>query len=447
MIRRALLAAAVLGVALPAAAGAQVFVATRPAAPPFEIGPLFVRASVTPALGPVVVDVLWSVAVPPGRSVGDVQQDLHLLWPSAILPDAALGAPERALEQLVEARGMDPIDSGRIAYTARPLYGPAAGRAQPITGGAPFVTYVRSGGMGLTSPASLIRIPWDPRMLNRTFLMRLSFGTKGLLRAQPATWTERTLWGERHRLTLSFHEVRHRAVFPLYFEHRDRVVRLSDDPAQLLVDFADSPHLNVHEMLPASARRQLSETREQTDTISLYLDRGEGLTPQVLSVQFGYFTAVQSWAPVLIPLAFFAAGNIGGVLIRITVERLSKRWAGRVGFWRTAERPVRRETGVVVDADTLAKISPGVTTYQQVRELCGHDVEERVSLASPERRTLVYRGRRVVPHRRRLAGVLAAVTHWDVEDHETQIVVDQDVVRDVQAQVRRSRLTGPEPAS
>jgi len=43
--------------------------------------------------------------------------------------------------------------------------------------------------------------------------------------------------------------------------------------------------------------------------------------------------------------------------------------------------------------------------------------------------------------------VLAAVTHWDVEDHETQIVVDQDVVRDVQAQVRRSRLTGPEPAS
>jgi hypothetical protein len=88
-----------------------------------------------------------------------------------------------------------------------------------------------------------------------------------------------------------------------------------------------------------------------------------------------------------------------------------------------------------------------VTTYQQVRELCGHDVEERVSLAAPERRTLVYRGRRIVPHRRRLAGVLAAVTHWDVEDHETQIVIDQDVVRDVQAQVRRSRLTGPEPAS
>lgn len=440
MIRRALILAALMVAAAPAAASAQVFIASRPN-PPFEIGPLFVRANVTPSPDSITVDITWSIAVPPGRSVANADQDIHLLWPSAVLPDARITKAEPGLEKFVETRGFDAIDSGRIAYAARNLYGAEARRWEPIPGGAPFVTYVRSGGMGLTSPATLIRIPWDPRMLNRAFLMRLTFGTKGLLKNKPGTWTERMLWGERHRVTLSFNEVRHRAVFPLYFEHRDRIIRLSEDPAQLLMDFADSPHLKVDEMLPVAARRQLSETRDQTETVSLYLDRSEGLTPQVLTVQFGYFSRLQSWAPVLIPLAFFVAGNIGGVLIRTIAERVSKRWGGRVGFWRKQEQPVRRETGVIVDSGTLAKISPGVTTYQQLLELAGHDVEERVTLAAPNRRTLVYRGRRIVPHRKRLAGVLAAVTHWDVEDHEVEIVVDQDVVRDVQAHVRRSRLS------
>jgi hypothetical protein len=443
VIGRALALAALIAAATPAAAAAQVFVAAR-TTPQFEIGPLFVRANVTPDLGRIVVDVSFSVAVPAGRSLGSMDQDIYLLWPSAVLPDASTAKAETDLEKFVEARGLDAIDSGRIAYTARNLYGTPARAWEPIGNGAPFATFVRSGGMGLTSPATLIRIPWDPRVLNRAFLMRLTFATKGLLKDKPGTWTERTLWGHRHRLTLSFNEVRHRALFPLYFEQRDRIIHLSEDPAQLLIDFADSPHLKIDEMLPASARRQLSETRDQTETVSLYLDRSEGLTPQVLTVQFGYFTGLQSWAPVLIPLAFFVAGNIGGVLIRTVAERVSRRWAGRVGFWRTQERPRPRQTGVILGRDTLAKISPGSTTYREVLELCGHDVEERLTLAAPDRRTLVYRGRRAVPHHRRLAGVLAAVTHWDVEDHEVEVVLERDVVADVQAHIRRSRLTGAE---
>jgi hypothetical protein len=441
VIGRALVAAAVLAVATPAAA--QVFVGAA-GRPQFEIGPLFVRANITPALDTIVVDITWSVAVPGNRSLAGVEQDILLLWPSAVVGDARLGAPDPELEKRVEARGLDAIDSGRLAYTARNLYATGA-RWEPIDGGAPFVTFVRSGGMGLTSPASLIRIPWDPRMLNRAFLMRLTFPTKGLLKDKPSTWTERTLWGPRHRLTLSFNEVRHRAIFPLYFEQRDRVIRLSEDPAQLLMDFADSPHLKIDEMVPAAARRQLSETRDQTDTVSLYLDRSEGLTPQVLNVQFGYFTGLQSWGPLLIPLAIFVAGNVGGVLIRNAAERLSKRWSGRLRFWRKAEQPPSRERGVVLDRDTLGRISPGVTTHREVLALAGHDVEERQNLAEPNARTLVYRGRRIVPHQKRLAGVLAAVTHWDVEDHEVEIVVDDDVVRDVRAHVKRSRLTGAEP--
>jgi hypothetical protein len=444
VIGRALVVAALLAVMTPAAASAQIFAAAS-SKPQFEIGPLFVRANATPALGPITVDITWSVAVPGDRSLAGVEQDILLLWPSAVLGDTKLGPAEPELEKFVEARGLDAIDSGRIAYAARNLYGSEGRQWEPIAGGAPFVTFVRSGGMGLTSPAALIRIPWDPRMLNRAFLMRLTFPTKGLLKDKPSTWMERTLWGERHRLTLSFNEVRHRAIFPLYFEQRDRVVRLSEDPAQLLMDFADSPHLKIDEMSPTGARRQLSETRDQTDTVSLYLDRSEGLTPQVLTVQFGYFTGLQSWGPVLIPLGIFVAGNIGGVLIRNMAERLSKRWSGRLRFWRKEEQPLARERGVILDRDTLAKIAPGVTTYREVLALCGPDVEERQTLAQPDGRTLVYRGRRIVPHHKRLAGVLAAVTHWDVEDHEVEIVVESDVVRDVRAHVKRSRLTGAEP--
>jgi len=64
--------------ALPAVAQAQVFVASRPH-PGFEIGPLFVRATVTPALTPVQIDVTWSVSVPTNRTAGDLEQDVTLL--------------------------------------------------------------------------------------------------------------------------------------------------------------------------------------------------------------------------------------------------------------------------------------------------------------------------------------------------------------------------------
>jgi hypothetical protein len=39
-------------------------------------------------------------------------------------------------------------------------------------------------------------------------------------------------------------------------------------------------------------------------------------------------------------------------------------------------------------------------------------------------RPLVYRGRRVVPHRRRRLGWLATVHRWDVEHHEVEIELD-----------------------
>ena len=431
--------------AIPTVAHAQVFIASRPH-PGFEIGPLFVRATVTPALTPVQIDVTWSVSVPRSRTASDLEQDVMLLWPGGLVHDGK-AAPDARLAKYVTERGFKVVDGGRVEMFAIDQFGPPGRRRQPIDGGAIFVSYVReSETLGPSAPGTLIRIPWDPRMANRAYLMRISMKSKDIIKPKSGTWIEHTLWGDRYRLSLSFGEVRQRAIFPLYLENRDRVIRLSEDPAQMMADFSDNDRLKIDEMQPGSARRVPSETRKNTDTVSVFLDRSEGLTPQTLAVQFGYFSGLQSWAPVLIPLAIFAAGNIGGVLLRTLAERLSKRWAGRVGFWRERGEEVTRQTGVVLDRETLAKITPGTTTYEQVLELCGRTVEERQTLNDPDRRVLIYRGRRIVPRRRRVAGLLATVTHWDVEEHETEIVLERSVVRDVQAHVRRARQLQPAPA-
>ena len=65
--------------------------------------------------------------------------------------------------------------------------------------------------------------------------------------------------------------------------------------------------------------------------------------------------------------------------------------------------------------------------------------------AAPERKTLVYRGRRLVPSARRIFGWLSAVRHWEVERQEVKIVLEHDVVGDVAASTRHYRLTADEP--
>ena len=39
---------------------------------------------VTPALGSVTVDVLWSLEIPPTRSALELEQDLYMLWPGEV---------------------------------------------------------------------------------------------------------------------------------------------------------------------------------------------------------------------------------------------------------------------------------------------------------------------------------------------------------------------------
>ena len=434
-------------VAAPGAAYGQVFLATQPK-PEFTIGPLSVRANVGPMAGPIEVSLLFSLVVPASVSAAALEQSLYLLWPGEVDGEPVAGALDPELRRTVEGRGFQVTREGRLPLAARAIYsGGERQKPEPIAGGAPFVTYTREAGpLGQGTPGSWIRIPWTPRLIDRSWLVELRMRLTGLRRQKQATWLENALWGERHVITLGFNDVRTRATFPMYLAYRDRVVHLSDDPSQLIITFADSTHLKIHEVYPGSSQRRSSETRRATEIVSAYLDPSEGLRPQVLSVQFGYFNGWKAWSPLLFAALFFILGNLAGPLVTMLVKTLGARLQGRIQFGPRSGAPAQRETGTIVPRETLARIAPGETTHAEVLNLCGPDPEERERLSAPGHRTLVYRGRRVVPHRRRRFGWLATVNRWDIEHHEVEIELDGDRVRDVQAQVHRTRLSQPGPA-
>src|SRR5262249_62212097 len=114
---------------------------------------------------------------------------------------------------------------------------------------------------------------------------------------------------------------------------------------------------------PARARPEPSPARAGTDAVSLFLTATEGLTPQVLRVEFGYFSRMQSWGPILIPALFFALGNGAGVLVRNTAERLYQSVAGRLQFGRRRASAAGIDSGVVGSRDPLSAIVPGGSTY------------------------------------------------------------------------------------
>jgi hypothetical protein len=440
-----LLLAAALGL-LARAADAQIFIAARPD-PGFAIGPLTIRATVTESSGPVTIDVLWSIVLPPDRSAAAVAQDLYLLWPGEVDGVAIPGKADPALVRYVEERGFDVVGESRLPLTALSLAEGGAGPPEePQAGGAPSVIFVQSGGiLGLSPPAALIRIPWTPRLADRAWLMDLRMKARGLVKPRRASWLEALVVGDRSVLTLSFNEVRERPLFAMYFAHRDRVVPLADAPSELVANFARSDRLKIDQVFPPTAIRRLSEHLESTEVVSLFLDKSEGITPQHLSVQFGYFSPVQAWTLVLIPALFFVLGQAMGPVLGRAALRASAFVAARVhvGGWNKA--PGRRETGRIVPREVLEKIVPGETTRDEVIRLCGPPLEEAEEFAEPARQTLVYRGRRLVPSARRIFGWLSAVRHWEVERHEVRIAIESGLVRDVRAETRHYRLGADEP--
>jgi hypothetical protein len=144
-------------------------------------------------------------------------------------------------------------------------------------------------------------------------------------------------------------------------------------------------------------------------------------------------------ATILISALLLGLGNLTGPLVAALLRRLVRTLRARVHVGR-GEAP-GRERGALPSKEALERIRVGETSYEDVLKLCGPVAEEQAHLPAGETRTLVYRGQKVVPHRRRSFGWFATVGHWDVEDHEVQIDFERDRVHDIQARVRRSRMT------
>ncbi|HXJ83590.1 MAG TPA: hypothetical protein VMS64_33490 [Candidatus Methylomirabilis sp.] len=430
-----ILAAIALAVA-PGAATGQVFLASVPH-PQFSIGPLFVLATVTPEVGPVTVRISWSLTLPPHTRPEDVRQDLYILWPAEVAASTTTERADPQLRQYLNARGFEVVNEGRLTLLARDRskLGTTA-EGDPLPESASFVTFYKRG----TSPAqtglgTFIKIPWTPVLTDPITLASLTMKIKDLVTPKPATWFEGLFWGRRYILTLGAGTAGSVTLYSMYLEQRDRVIRLAPDFSLLIANFDDADHLRIEEISPATATRRPSRLRAGTENVSLPLIGAEGSVPQVLKIQFTYFSGRIAWRPILVSLVLLILGNLmGAFMFSQVVGRFVRR---RLRLGRGEGRA--RERGRVLAADTLDQIVPGTSTRADVLAICGPPEEEHRRRASAAQHTLIYRGTRSVPYSRHRLGWLSTVSRWEEEQHEVEISFEGDRVRDVQTRVRRAR--------
>jgi hypothetical protein len=136
-----------------------------------------------------------------------------------------------------------------------------------------------------------------------------------------------------------------------------------------------------------------------------------------------------------------------GPLIERLARGLGRSVSARLRFGSAAgaATPGRR---ALLPRETLARIVPGRTTREEVLALCGQEtLEEQERLGAPERRTLVYRGRQVVPKReRRFLWILSSVSDWELDEQEVEITLERGIVQDVHVRTRRTRVPHPDTA-
>ncbi len=341
--------------ALATPAHGQVFFGSQPRSG-LIVTPLFIVAGVSPDADRVAIEVMFSLLIPPGRSALDLEQDVHLLWPGEVVA-ASAGPAGIVLPPDVSAQ-VAVIREGHLRLEAKRNYESTAD-SEPLAGGAPFITVVRPGGpMGVSPAATYIRIPWSPRLANQAWLMSVQFTAKDVLKPKATTWLGRLVSGPRTLLELGFNDVGSPAVFSMYYWQRDNVLPVAS-PARLVANLSGADRLAIDTMFPPAARREPSPSVPDTDVASLFLTGTEGLTPQVLRVEFGYFSRFQSWGPILIPALFFALGNGAGVLARNVFEAIYRRLAGRFQVGRLRASATGVDVGAVIPRDRLSEIVPG----------------------------------------------------------------------------------------
>ena len=432
----AVVAAALGMLLLGSPAQAQVFLASQ-AAPPFTISPLFVTLRVTRQPDKASLDVFWSLSARRAQTISP--GDLFLLLPFAVTGPP--GSPADAdLVRHVETRGFAVKDRGSLPLVGVEQRAMGTGERKQL-GTAPFVTYDAPLRQGRSRPATYIRVPWTSSLADPEWLVGLSMGVPALVTPKPASWIENAFWGQRQVASAGFGDLGYVALYRLYYEHRDHVAQLGRDYSLLRVSFDDAHHLRVDHLVPATAKRGGSETRAGVEVISVPLTGG-GIVPQALRVEYAYANNWQAWQPVLVSLLFVIIGNATGPLVTPVLRKVARSLAARFDVGTASPR----QSGVILAPDTLARLKTGETSYDDVMRLCGGDCEEHEQFARDSHRVLVYRGRRVVPQRRWRLWKLATVSRWDVEHHEVDIELQDGLVANVQARVRRAKWAPAESA-
>src|SRR5205823_5260877 len=255
------LAAALLGG--PADAAAQVFIDAS-SRPDFTIGPLFVAATApADASAPVGLSVTWNLVQRHGEP--PTKRTLALFWPAEIAGATAPGPADPALVNHLESRGFSVTASGRLALRARSqsqLGLPTPADDLPVS--ASYVSFVRRDRPPQAGTGSLVWIPPTPQMGDQRWVLNLTLPMRGLIGPKPATWLEELFWGRRNPLALSWGDVGSIAFYPLYHEHRDRIVHLAREYSRLFVNFPDADHLRIEQIEPAAATRRASRFRAGT---------------------------------------------------------------------------------------------------------------------------------------------------------------------------------------
>jgi hypothetical protein len=387
--RVALVALLALTGFLPPAASAQVLLASEPH-PDFTVGPLFVIATVRPDLT-VTVNLSFSLTPRPGVSRAAMEQDLFLLWPAEVAEATAPGAADPAL-----ARGLGGKfvvqNSGRLQLRSRDRTLVGTGQlGEVLPQVASYVTVIRAGSLaGQVSPVSYIKIPWTPRLTDPLTVTTLVLPLRGLVTPKPASWVAETFWGRRWILTVGFGDLGSPVMplYSIYFEHRDRVVRLAREFSQIIASFDDSDHLIIDQTEPGSATRRPSRIRAGSELVSLALNPAEGIAPQNLKVQFTYFAGRIAWRPIVVSLLLLLLGNIAGAIM------FGREMFGLVRARRRSRRAAGRLRAEWLTGDTQAATLLGSATYDDVVARWGPPDEDRERLSTPGRRTIVYRAQR-----------------------------------------------------
>jgi len=298
---------------------------------------------------------------------------------------------------------------------------------------------VRKTGPQLGS-GTYVKIPWTPKLADPLAVAVLAMPYRGLITPKPATWFEEAFWGRKWVLATGFGDVGSLVLplYPLYFEHRDRVVRLAREFSLVVASFADADHLRIESIEPPSATRRPSRVRAGAEIVSMPLQPTEGIAPQLVKVQFSYFSGVFAWRPILVSALLLLLGNLAGLVI--LSQNVNWFVRTRLHLKRRVEPEFARAAGGALPPEVAEKIVPGSTTEAEVRALCGRPDEEGHRRGSGLRRTLIYRGMRRLARPRLAVGRLATVAHWEEEQHELEVELDGDRVTAVQSNVRRHRV-------